>query len=227
MCKCHICKRKGKWLNRTAQHSKDIALRLFFTYILWLKYDPHKLEWIISIIIMWHLLGSAPNKHVDSKGLSGALQYFITFIKKKNCSFYDLDIILSYIIHSSNSAALEFSLTAATVCFSYIPFPFHSITPLFSTWSRTFEEEGHEGDDWRFQFGDGESVRPVVSRWILSPNTETASDIWNSLQTNYKKTDFVNHPSWYNYCMHVVLEVLVLYLSHFLFLVKYFTITIL
>lgn len=164
---------------------------------------------------------------VDSKGLSGALQYFITFIKKKNCSFYDLDIILSYIIHSSNSAALEFSLTAATVCFSYIPFPFHSITPLFSTWSRTFEEEGHEGDDWRFQFGDGESVRPVVSRWILSPNTETVSDIWNSLQTNYKKTDFVNHPSWYNYCMHVVLEVLVLYLSHFLFLVKYFTITIL
>lgn len=136
---------------------------------------------------------------VDSKGLSGALQYFITFIKKKNCSFYDLDIILSYIIHSSNSAALEFSLTAATVCFSYIPFPFHSITPLFSTWSRTFEEEGHEGDDWRFQFGDGESVRPVVSRWILSPNIETVSDIWNSLQTNYKKTDFVNHPSWYNY----------------------------
>lgn len=224
MCKCHICKRKGKWLNRTAQHSKDISLRLFFTYILWLKYDPHKLEWIISIIIMWHLLGSAPELIVRA-----SLELYSTSssLSKKICSFYNLGIVLSYIIHSSNSAALEFSLTAATVCFSYIPFPFHSITPLFSTWSRTFEEEGHEGDDWWFQFGDGESVRPVVSRWILSPNTETASDIWNSLQTNYKKTDFVNHPSWYNYCMHVVLEVLVLYLSHFLFLVKYFTITIL
>lgn len=104
---------------------------------------------------------------------------------QKNCSFYDLDIVLSYIIHSCNSAALEFSLTAATVCFSYTPFPFHLITPLFSTWSRTFEEEGHEGDDWRLQFGDGESVRPVVSRRILSPNIETVSDIWNSLQTNY------------------------------------------
>lgn len=223
MCKCHICKRKGKWLNRTAQHSKDISLRLFFTYKLWLKYDPHKLELIISIIIMWHLLGSAPELIVRA-----SLERYSTsspLSKKKNCSFYDLDIILSYIIHSSNSAALEFSLTAVSVCFSYIPF--HSITPLFSTWSRTFEEEGHERNDWRFQFGDGESVRPVVSRWILSPNIETVSDIWNSLQTNYKKTDFVNHPSWYNYCMHVVLEVLVLYLSHFLFLVKYFTVTIL
>lgn len=130
---------------------------------------------------------------VDSKGLYGSS------LSKKICSFYNLGIVLSYIIHSSNSAALEFSLTAATVCFSYIPFPFHSITPLFSTWSCTFEEEGHERNDWRFQFGDGESVRPVVSRWILSPNIETVSDIWNSLQTNYKKTDFVNHPSWYNY----------------------------
>lgn len=45
------------------------------------------------------------------------------------------------------------------------PIPSHSVTEVFlsPTQSRTFEEEGHEGDDWRFQFGDGESVRPVVS----------------------------------------------------------------
>lgn len=33
--------------------------------------------------------------------------------------------------------------------------------------SHTFEKEGHEGDDWWFQFGNSESVGPVVSGWIL------------------------------------------------------------
>lgn len=27
----------------------------------------------------------------------------------------------------------------------------------------TFEKEGHEGDDWWFQFGDSQSVGSVVS----------------------------------------------------------------
>lgn len=37
------------------------------------------------------------------------------------------------------------------------------VSHLFSTLSRTFEKKGHERDDWWFQFGDGESVGPVVS----------------------------------------------------------------
>lgn len=41
---------------------------------------------------------------------------------------------------------------------------------LFLTLSCTFEKERHEGDYWRFQFGDSESVGSVVSRWVLSTN---------------------------------------------------------
>lgn len=44
---------------------------------------------------------------------------------------------------------------------------------LLSTLNCTFEEEGHEGDDGRFQFGDGESVGSVVSRWILAEKLYT------------------------------------------------------
>lgn len=46
-----------------------------------------------------------------------------------------------------------------------VHFPCDTVTGvvMFSTLSRTFEKEGHEGDDRRLQFGDSEPVGPVVS----------------------------------------------------------------
>lgn len=66
------------------------------------------------------------------------------------------------------------------------PCPFHDSFPLWHRWlmcshkdlyifpaSRTFEKQRHEGDDWRVQFGNSESVGPVVSGRVLSPNIWT------------------------------------------------------
>ena len=45
----------------------------------------------------------------------------------------------------------------------------YSDTSTFTV-TDTFEKEGHEGDDWRLQFGDSESVGPVVSGRVLLTN---------------------------------------------------------